>query len=72
MREGMAMNKSIIKGKWTQAKGKVKKRWGKLTKNNKMVITGEKEKVVGGLQTKYGYAKDKVENTYKNLNDHQN
>ncbi len=61
------MNKDILKGKWSQVKGSAKKRWGKLTRNETMVISGEKEKVVGGLQTQYGHSKDKTEGEYKSF-----
>jgi uncharacterized protein YjbJ (UPF0337 family) len=68
---GMAMNEDILKGKWNEMKGEVKKKWGKLTDDDLMVIAGEKEKMVGVLQTKYGYAKDNAEKEYKEFIDHQ-
>jgi uncharacterized protein YjbJ (UPF0337 family) len=61
------MNEDILKGKWSEVKGEVKKRWGKLTDNELMEISGEKEKLVGALQTKYGYSKDKAEDEYKSF-----
>ncbi len=65
------MNEDILKGKWNEMKGEVKKKWGKLTDDDLMVISGEKEKLVGVLQTKYGYAKDKAEENYKEFIDRQ-
>ena len=65
------MNEDILKGKWNEMKGEVKKKWGKLTDDDLMVISGEKEKLVGVLQTKYGYAKDNAEKEYKEFIDHQ-
>ncbi len=65
------MNDDILKGKWNEMKGEVKKKWGKLTDDDLMVISGEKEKLVGVLQTKYGYAKDNAEKEYKEFIDHQ-
>ncbi|MDZ4059527.1 MAG: CsbD family protein [Bacteroidales bacterium] len=65
------MNDDILKGKWTEMKGEVKKKWGKLTDDDLMVISGEKEKLVGVLQTKYGYAKDNAEKEYKEFIDRQ-
>jgi uncharacterized protein YjbJ (UPF0337 family) len=70
-RGSMAMNEDILKGKWNEMKGEVKKKWGKLTDDDLMVISGEKEKLVGVLQTKYGYAKDKAEENYKEFIDRQ-
>lgn len=61
------MNEDILKGKWSEVRGEVKKRWGKLTDNDLMVISGKKEKLVGALQTKYGYSKDKAEDEYKSF-----
>jgi len=59
------MNEDILKGKWHEMKGEVKKQWGKLTDDDLKTISGEKEKLVGALQAKYGYAKDKAEDEYK-------
>jgi uncharacterized protein YjbJ (UPF0337 family) len=67
----MTMNDDILKGKWNEMKGEVKKKWGKLTDDDLMVISGEKEKLVGVLQTKYGYAKDNAEKEYKEFIDRQ-
>jgi len=63
------MNEDILKGKWAEMKGEVKKKWGKITDDDLMVISGEKEKLVGILQTKYGYAKEKADNEYKEFID---
>jgi len=68
----MAMNENIAKGKWSVVKGKVKNKWGKLTNNKLMMISGEKEKMVGSLQTKYGHGRDKAENTHKKFTDRKN
>ena len=34
------MNEDILKGKWTQLKGQMKKQWGKLTDDDLDVIDG--------------------------------
>jgi uncharacterized protein YjbJ (UPF0337 family) len=65
------MNEEVLKGKWREIQGDVKKQWGKLTDDDLMVISGQKEKLVGVLQTKYGYAKDKAEDEYKSFIDRQ-
>jgi len=59
------VNEDIVKGKWSGLKGEAKKKWGKLTNDNQMKISGQKEKLVGALQTKYGYAKEKAGKGYK-------
>ena len=55
------MNEDILKGKWKEIKGGVKEKWGKLTDDDLTVVEGKKEKLLGLLQQKYGYAKDKAE-----------
>ena len=55
------MNKDILKGKWRQIKGEVKKQWGDLTDDELDRIDGSYDKMVGKLQEKYGYNKQKAE-----------
>ncbi|MEA5003004.1 MAG: CsbD family protein [Christensenella sp.] len=54
------MNEDVLKGKWHEIQGDVKKTWGRFTDDEVMVIDGESEKLVGLLQTKYGYGKEKA------------
>lgn len=63
------MNEDILKGKWHAIQGDVKKKWGQLTNDDLTVISGEREKLLGILQTKYGYAKDKAEKEYEEFLD---
>ncbi|MEF2966220.1 CsbD family protein [Paenibacillus sp. M1] len=58
------MDENIIKGKWNQIKGEAKKQWGKLTDDDLDVIAGEKDKLVGKLQERYGHTKDAAEREY--------
>lgn len=55
------MNRDIIKGKWNQLKGEIKVQWGKITDDELDEINGNYDKVVGKLQEKYGYNKDRAE-----------
>jgi uncharacterized protein YjbJ (UPF0337 family) len=55
------MNKDTFEGKWHEYKGKIKEKWGKLTDDDLTQIEGKKEALIGSLQTRYGYAKDKAE-----------
>lgn len=59
------MNEDILQGKWHELKGSVKEKWGKLTDDDLTTVNGKAEKLVGVLQTKYGYSKDKAEEEYK-------
>lgn len=55
------MNWEQIKGDWKQFSGKVKEKWGKLTENELTVAAGQREQLIGFLQTKYGYEKERAE-----------
>ena len=61
------MNEDILKGKWKEIKGGVKEKWGKLTDDDLTAVEGNKDKLLGILQQKYGYAKDKAEQEYKDF-----
>ena len=55
------MNADVFAGKWKQAKGEVKNWWGKLTDDDLTRIEGNRDKLIGALQERYGYAKDRAE-----------
>jgi len=55
------MNKEQIAGDWKQIKGEAKIRWGKLTDNDMTTINGETDKLLGKIQERYGYAKERAE-----------
>ena len=55
------MNAEILKGKWKQLRGEVKKWWGDLTDDDLEKIAGEHDKLVGRIQERYGYAKEQAE-----------
>lgn len=55
------MNWEQAKGQWMQMKGAVRKQWGKLTDDDLDVIHGERERLVGKIQERYGIAKEEAE-----------
>lgn len=55
------MNADIIKGNWKQLKGEAQRQWGKLTNDELDKIEGNRTKLVGLLQERYGKAKDEAE-----------
>jgi uncharacterized protein YjbJ (UPF0337 family) len=50
-----------LKGKWKQFRGEIKQRWGELTDDELDQIEGRRDKLVGKLQEKYGYSRDRAE-----------
>src|SRR5665648_190957 len=61
------MYEDVLKGKWKEIKGGVKEKWGKLTDDDLTQVEGNQEKLLGLLQQKYGYAKDKAEQEYNDF-----
>ncbi|KGJ13794.1 CsbD family protein [Paracoccus sanguinis] len=55
------MNWDIIQGKWDQLKGSVKEQWGDLTDDEITQIEGNRDKMAGKLQEKYGWSKTEVD-----------
>ncbi|SDK79228.1 CsbD family protein [Paracoccus chinensis] len=51
------MNWDIIQGRWDQLKGSVKQEWGDLTDDEVTQINGDRDKLSGKLQERYGWAK---------------
>ena len=55
------MNWDRIGGNWKQMKGALKERWGKLTDDEFDQMAGQRDKLVGKIQERYGCAKDEAE-----------
>ena len=55
------INSDILKGKWLQLKGSAKAQWGKLTDDELDMVEGDSEKLVGLVQERYGYARQRAE-----------
>ncbi len=49
-----------IAGNWKQFKGEARKQWGKLTDDEMEQVAGERDKLVGKIQERYGIAKDEA------------
>lgn len=65
------MNEDIIKGKWKQLKGALRAQWGKLTDSDYEEIAGNKDKLVGRLQERYGYQRDQAEREVRDFEHRQ-
>lgn len=55
------MNWDQIEGKWKQAKGAIKQKWGKLTDDDLDVINGKQDVLVGKIQERYGITKEEAQ-----------
>jgi uncharacterized protein YjbJ (UPF0337 family) len=62
------MNEDQLKGEWTQLKGRIRERWGKLTDDDLDVIAGKRDQLVGILQKRYGAVKEDLEKEVKEFN----
>ncbi|HXA96435.1 MAG TPA: CsbD family protein [Candidatus Dormibacteraeota bacterium] len=58
------MNKDILAGKWKEMKGRVKEQWGKITDDELDRAEGKADQLVGLLQQRYGYTKEKAQEEY--------
>ncbi|ADO07837.1 CsbD family protein [Pantoea sp. Bo_2] len=63
------MNEDRIGGNWKQFKGKVKEKWGDLTDDDMTVVEGKRDQLVGKIQERYGYEKDRAEKEVKEWED---
>lgn len=55
------MNEDIFEGKWYQLKGKVKQHWGKLTDDDLNRISGKRDEILGLVQERYGWERERAE-----------
>ena len=55
------INHDILAGKWKQMRGELKTWWGKLTDDDVDRIGGQKDKLIGLIQERYGYTREQAE-----------
>jgi uncharacterized protein YjbJ (UPF0337 family) len=58
------LNSDILEGKWKQMRGQVKEWWGKLTDDDLDRVAGKSEQLIGLLQEKYGYTRERAEEEF--------
>lgn len=63
------MNEDILKGKWSQLRGRVKERWGDLTEDDLDVIDGQSDQLTGKLQERYGWSKEKAQQELRDFSE---
>jgi uncharacterized protein YjbJ (UPF0337 family) len=59
--EDHPMNQDVFAGQWKQMRGELKSWWGKLADDDFDRIGGQKDKLIGLLQEKYGYARERAQ-----------
>ena len=55
------MNWDQVQGNWEQFKGKVREKWGLLTDDDIGVVRGKRDQLVGMIQERYGFVKERAE-----------
>ncbi len=55
------MNWDQIQGKWKQFTGEVQSNWGKLTNDDLQEVKGDRTKLAGKLQERYGVSKEEAD-----------
>ena len=56
----VTLNQDALAGKWKQARGQIKQWWGRLTDDDLNTISGSVDELIGVVQERYGYTKEKA------------
>jgi uncharacterized protein YjbJ (UPF0337 family) len=59
--ESNPSNPDIFEGRWKQMRGELRSWWGRLTNDDLEQIGGQKDKLIGRLQERYGYARERAQ-----------
>jgi len=71
--ENNPTNHDIFAGQWKQMRGTLKSWWGKLSDDDFEWIEGQKNKLIGLVQEKYGYTRDQArEEVDRRFNEYDN
>lgn len=54
------MNWENVQGKWTEFKGAAREKWGELTDDELEQARGDREKLMGKIQQRYGKTKEEA------------
>jgi uncharacterized protein YjbJ (UPF0337 family) len=54
------MNQDILQGKLRAMQGQIKENWGQLTSDDMLRIDGKYDELVGTLQERYGYTRERA------------
>jgi len=52
LQKGVPMNTDIVQGKWKQVRGAIKQVWGRATDDRSLVVSGERDALLGRIQVR--------------------
>jgi uncharacterized protein YjbJ (UPF0337 family) len=55
------MNRLQMKGEWNDIKGRAKSAWGELTDDDLAKVEGDRDRLIGAIQKRYGLAQEEAE-----------
>jgi uncharacterized protein YjbJ (UPF0337 family) len=55
------MNQDVFSGKWKEMRGTLRSWWGRLSDDDLERIGGEKDRLIGAVQEKYGQTREQAE-----------
>lgn len=65
-RDDTNLNSQTLRGEWNQLKGSVKQKWADLTDDDLTHIEGDRDKLVGRVQERYGHSREDAERDVDN------
>jgi uncharacterized protein YjbJ (UPF0337 family) len=54
------MNKTILQGKWRQVRGGLKTKWAELTDDDRRLLDGRIDQMIGLFEERYGYTQERA------------
>ena len=63
--EATTVNKDMMKGKFKQLRGEIKRRWGEVTDDDLTQVQGDFEKLVGMIQMRSGERREVIEEWFR-------
>lgn len=54
------MNKDTMEGSWKELRGRIKQKWGDITDQELVQVEGDRDRLFGLLQKRYGLAREEA------------
>lgn len=61
------VNEQVVKGNWTELRGRVKEKWGALTDDDLVLAEGKADQLIGIIQRRTGESREKIEHDLEQL-----